>query len=121
MSFSQEDVFPVALKKQGDEKLLVEWSDGQRRLYRWSELRESCPCAMCRDERSRPAPLLPLLSPAQAQPPRPKAMHPVGRYAYQIEWNDGHDAGIYSFSYLRQLGVPVPGEQRDRPLAEQET
>lgn len=104
---------PTALKRQGDDKLLIEWSDGQRRIYTWAELRDACPCAGCRDERSRPKPetLLPVLSPEQAQPPRPTAMKPVGRYAYQIHWNDGHSSGIYTFEYLRQLGEAAEGPQ----------
>jgi DUF971 family protein len=28
---------------------------------------------------------------------------PVGNYALQFEWSDGHNTGIYSFEYLRKL------------------
>ena len=31
-------------------------------------------------------------------------MKPVGNYAYGIEFSDGHDTGIYTFEYLRELG-----------------
>jgi DUF971 family protein len=31
-----------------------------------------------------------------------KALNPVGAYAVQIVWSDGHDTGIYSFESLRQ-------------------
>ncbi len=31
-------------------------------------------------------------------------MKPVGNYAYSIEFSDGHDTGIYTFEYLRELG-----------------
>ena len=27
----------------------------------------------------------------------------VGRYAIKVTWADGHDTGIYTFDYLRQL------------------
>jgi DUF971 family protein len=27
----------------------------------------------------------------------------VGRYALTFRWSDGHDAGIYSFRYLREI------------------
>ena len=27
----------------------------------------------------------------------------VGRYAINFRWSDGHDTGIYSFRYLREL------------------
>jgi DUF971 family protein len=28
----------------------------------------------------------------------------VGRYAINFRWSDGHETGIYSFRYLRELG-----------------
>ncbi len=30
---------------------------------------------------------------------------PVGNYAVKLVFSDGHDTGIYSWSYLRKLGV----------------
>lgn len=30
---------------------------------------------------------------------------PVGQYAIQIRFSDGHDTGIYSWDYLKELGV----------------
>ncbi len=30
---------------------------------------------------------------------------PVGSYAIQIRFSDGHDTGIYSWDYLKDLGV----------------
>mgnify|MGYP000434755382 CR=1 FL=1 len=29
---------------------------------------------------------------------------PVGNYAYQIAFSDGHDTGIYTLEYLYRLG-----------------
>ena len=31
-------------------------------------------------------------------------LEPVGHYAVRIRFDDGHDTGIYSWSYLHQLG-----------------
>jgi DUF971 family protein len=28
---------------------------------------------------------------------------PVGNYALQFVWSDGHETGIYTFEYLRKL------------------
>jgi DUF971 family protein len=28
---------------------------------------------------------------------------PVGKYALRFKWNDGHEAGIYSWEYLRNV------------------
>ena len=33
----------------------------------------------------------------------PISIEPVGRYAIQIAWSDGHDTGIYPFDRLRVL------------------
>jgi DUF971 family protein len=33
----------------------------------------------------------------------PLKIQPVGRYAIQIDWSDGHSTGIYSFRQLRRL------------------
>lgn len=112
MPSEKEPVVPVSLRARGSDELVIEWSDSQRRVYRWSELRENCPCATCREKRSQPAQLLPVISAEEAQPPRPTSMKPVGNYAYNIEWSDGHSSGIYSFTLLRQLGrvEEGPGE-----------
>jgi len=34
----------------------------------------------------------------------PLQIRPVGRYAIQIDWSDGHQSGIYPFRRLRGLG-----------------
>jgi DUF971 family protein len=37
----------------------------------------------------------------------------VGNYAIRIRFSDGHDTGIYSWSYLREIDprTPAPEEQ----------
>jgi len=32
------------------------------------------------------------------------AITPVGNYAVQLRFDDGHDSGLYSWSYLHELG-----------------
>jgi len=32
-----------------------------------------------------------------------KALVPVGNYAVQASWNDGHDSGIYTWEMLRTI------------------
>jgi DUF971 family protein len=107
-------VFPIALTRTEDQRLVITFSDGQRRVYRPRELRQACPCATCREQRSQPEdPLaLPVLSPAAAQPLAIVAMEPVGNYAYAIRFSDGHDTGIFSFALLRELGAPLDEEPR---------
>jgi len=33
-----------------------------------------------------------------------KAIEPVGHYAVRLVFDDGHDSGLYSWKYLRELG-----------------
>ena len=54
-------------------------------------------------EANRP-PSLTVLSPAETEPLRFLAMRPVGHYAYAIAFSDGHDTGIFTLEFLRQLG-----------------
>jgi DUF971 family protein len=99
--------YPTKLTLQGDNSLLVDWSDGQRRSYAVQQLRDECPCATCREKRSAPKPLFPVLKPEEARPLRVLGMKPVGNYAYSIEFSDGHDTGIYTFQRLLELGQPA--------------
>lgn len=55
--------------------------------------------------------LLPVLSPAEAQPLRVLDMKPVGNYAYAIQFSDGHTSGIFSLDYLRRLGEQAAASQ----------
>lgn len=34
-----------------------------------------------------------------------KAVEPVGNYAVRICFSDGHDTGLFSWRYLRELGI----------------
>ena len=99
-------VVPTALRKDAEDRLVIEWSDGHRSVYAWKHLRERCPCAGCRDEREKPADPFRILSPQDLvpRPPlAPVAVTPVGHYAYKITWNDGHDTGIFTLEHLRAL------------------
>lgn len=98
---------PLALRREGD-GLAIDWSDGLCTFVLWRTLRKQCPCATCNEERQKPADPFALVSDAQmaAGAPAPTKMLPRGHYAYQIVWNDGHDAGIFTLDMLRQLSQP---------------
>jgi DUF971 family protein len=96
-------VVPRSLK--GDETALaIVWSDGRHDRIAWAKLRDQCPCATCRVRRAEPPPALNVITPAEAAPLRVVEMHPIGNYAYQINFSDGHKTGIYSLDLLRSLG-----------------
>jgi DUF971 family protein len=100
-----QPVRPLALRREGD-GLRIDWDDGASTFVTFRHLRANCPCATCLDERAKPPDPFKVLKPSEvaAGPPAPAAMKPVGRYAYQIAWNDGHDSGIYTLEALRALG-----------------
>jgi len=101
------DTYPTKLALDSPARLVIDWSDGQRRAYSVQGLRDACPCATCREKRQAPAPLFPVLKLQEAQPVRVLGMKPVGNYAYSIEFSDGHDTGIFTFDRLRELGEPA--------------
>lgn len=86
--------------------LVILWQDGHRSTYPFDLLRRECPCAMCDDMRlkQRQDPLAvisgPLLRPGEAEI---EDWAPVGRYALNFTWNDGHSTGIYAFDFLRVI------------------
>lgn len=99
-------VVPQSLALKDQRLLVITWSDGQERHYTAKGLREACPCANCREERRnpKPAPMLAVLKPEEARPLVIENMHPVGSYAYAIQFSDGHNTGIFTLDHLRELG-----------------
>jgi len=94
---------PSSLGRDGPDRLVIEWSDGHRSTYSWRHLRDNCPCAGCREERSQPPDPFRVLKPSELVPLAAVSMPRVGRYAYKIVWSDGHDTGIYTLEHLRSL------------------
>lgn len=80
------------------ETIEIEWQGGVRSVFRHLALRRMCPCALCR-EASSPA----LGPPPVAAGVRALDYSPVGRYALQFHWSDGHDSGIYPYALLREV------------------
>ena len=101
---SPEELKPLSLRREGD-GLRIDWSDQSSTFTSWRTLRSNCPCATCNEERNRPPDPLRVLSAREvaAGAPAPLSMKPVGHYAYQITWNDGHNTGIYTLQTLRHL------------------
>ncbi|MBI4573188.1 MAG: DUF971 domain-containing protein [candidate division NC10 bacterium] len=91
----------------------VRWQDGHESVYGFDLLRQECPCALCNDQRGKQAtaggPGLvvvsgPILKAGDVQVTEAR---PVGRYAINFVWSDGHDTGIYSYTFLREA-CPCP-------------
>lgn len=105
---------PTAIRQHDKRTLALDWADGARSLLDVRALRLACGCAHCVDEWTGAA----LLSTDSVpEDVLPVSIQPVGRYAIQIAWSDGHDTGIYPFERLRSLadrGVLAPRQDRTR-------
>ena len=83
-------------------ELALAWADGHESYLPFDDLRGRCPCAVCRAQREAPPdPLRIVKAPARGQI-EIRSLVPVGGYAVQIVWSDGHDTGIYAFEMLRK-------------------
>jgi DUF971 family protein len=88
-------------------ELIIDWSDGHRSTYSFSLLRHACPCAECRGghENMRATPDEEVFDMPDEDTPstRLENIEAVGTYALTPRWEDGHEFGIYTWSYLRAL------------------
>ena len=91
---------PRQIAQKGPRNLAISWMDGHESEYDVRALRLACGCAECVDEWSGEERLDDAAIPLDVAPVR---IQPVGRYAIQIEWSDGHATGIYPFRRLREL------------------
>ncbi len=111
---------PKKISRSEGTRLIIEWDDGHRSKHHMYVLRKLCPCAACQKEREENdgKNLLPILKPGQNEL---KEIKPVGNYALQFFWGDGHQTGIYTYAYLRNLceceqceGKRIPGGAGDK-------
>lgn len=85
-------------------ELAIRWSDGGEDFFPLEKLRRACPCAGCHGE-------VDILGNVYKNPDKPlppsafelKRFVPVGGYAIQLFWADGHGSGIFAFDYLKRL------------------
>lgn len=103
-------VTPRDLKVQlKEQRLIVEWRDGERTELALSLLRRVCPCASCRTEREQQDPNPLKILKADPTGLRVVSAKLVGSYAIQFEWSDGHNTGIFDFRFLRALDSDPSG------------
>jgi DUF971 family protein len=99
----------VKVQKSTGQGMDVEWKDAHKSHYSFAWLRDACPCATCNEEREtsgrkigQPPKPKPGALPMYKEPARPVEIDPVGKYAINFHWNDGHSSGIYSWDFLRR-------------------
>lgn len=95
---------PKQIKIVDKEKIQFKWDDDSETIISLKYLRDECPCASCKGEtilfKTYRPPKLTMYAPEMY---KIKAIEPVGDYAIQISWKDGHNTGIYSWDYLKVL------------------
>lgn len=91
---------PREINRHGDHDVQILWKTGEEAVYPARFLREQCPCASCVDELTGERIVTPNLLPILVYPTK---IEPVGRYAIQIYWSDGHSTGIYTWERLYDL------------------
>jgi len=96
----EAEITPSEIRQAGPRRLAITWADGLASTYDVRALRLACGCAHCVDEWTGAKTLDADSVPHDV---RPLQIAPVGRYGIQIDWSDGHTAGIYSFQRLREL------------------
>lgn len=93
--------------------LQINWSDGGSSVYSFDVLRRACPCAECRPwvhGVGKVGEVPAAVQAAVGELVTVKDVQPVGSYALNFNWADGHTFGIYDWKYLRAL------DQALRPL-----
>lgn len=84
--------------------LIVKWSNENEVVYPLQYLREKCPCAGCQGETI----LFTHYAATEDKNYTPESfaiagVESVGGYAIKVIWKDGHDAGLYSWEYLKSI------------------
>ncbi len=94
------EIEPREIKQEDDFTVRITWADDRECRYQAATLRRHCPCAQCVNEWTGERVLKPE---AVAEELEIRDLSLVGRYAINFRWSDGHETGIYSFRYLREL------------------
>ncbi|MGZ8847733.1 MAG: DUF971 domain-containing protein, partial [Pyrinomonadaceae bacterium] len=97
---ARQTIEPVEISQESDTQLRITWADGRVCDYASARLRRVCPCAQCVNEWTGERTLKPE---AISEEVEISNLEIVGRYALNFRWSDGHETGIYSFQYLRDL------------------
>jgi DUF971 family protein len=103
---------PVRVQVDADaQALTVVWRDDHDAVFPFHKLREACPCAECGGK------AVEHISPPDTDSPDDEpdphwpelgiaSIEPAGSIGIRIEWDDGHNAGIFRWDRLRRLQPP---------------
>ena len=87
---------------RGQNKMKIVWGDDHLSEYSFDYLRSACPCAQCDATKHGGQPANDgSMDIANFKDIGLRDVQEVGRYALRFTWSDGHDTGIFSYTYLR--------------------
>jgi len=84
-------------------ELALRWSNGDETFLQHSFLRQHSPSASNKGERDIFGTQYGGTEQTEFPGVTISGWHAVGNYAIRIDFNDGHNTGIYSWDYLRKL------------------
>ncbi|MCU0452072.1 MAG: DUF971 domain-containing protein [Bacteroidetes bacterium] len=93
----------IHLSLADSETVLIKWDDGHESRIPLRTLRDACPCAGCKGETVLLHSYAPVDHPTAPGAYTLSGAHPVGSYALQLRWGDGHETGIYTWDHLRSV------------------
>lgn len=86
----------------------IVWNNGEKVIFRLSDLQKQCPCRECRDEKT--GKFIKDVNEISETIYAKKIMS-IGNYALRIEFTQGCSQGIYTLSFLRRL-KSIKGDER---------
>ena len=93
---------PIQIIEESDSEVSIKWSDETESRFTAARLRRACPCAGCINEWTGEK----MLDPSKIDDGLTfRNIGIVGRYALNFDFSDGHETGIFSFKYLRDLKI----------------
>ena len=93
---------PTAIRVRGADRVLeLEWPDLSARVP-FRALRLACPCAACVSETTGRRLLDPATVPDTVAP---QEVALAGNYALRVTWQGGHDTGLFTWPYLREIAA----------------
>ncbi|MEM1415608.1 MAG: DUF971 domain-containing protein [Myxococcota bacterium] len=94
---------PIEIRApEGARMMEIRWDDGVTTHHPHRILRAFCPCAICQGHTGR----IVYTESVDALPDSALEIRDLatsGSYALRLTWGDGHNTGIYTFRYLREL------------------
>lgn len=98
----------ISVEKEA-QTLTVSFADGLSVAFPLDPFRRACPCVMCRGgHETMGQPIDPEIffeTPHKTRTLR--AITPIGTYALQFTWEDGHNTGLYRLDMIRSWAVSL--------------